>query len=78
LNEEKFSRNIARFEKELAEETERNKDDIIRLEALEKHSVERGKTYEKVKAAAAEAVKNLAVHEKWQVSLEERRRARRS
>jgi len=33
---------------------------------------------QKVKAAAAEAVKNLAVHEKWQVSLEERRRARRS
>lgn len=36
----------ARFEKELAEETERNKDDIAHLEALEKHYVERGKAYE--------------------------------
>jgi hypothetical protein len=36
----------ARYEKELAEETERNKDDIAHLEALEKHYVERGKAYE--------------------------------
>jgi len=36
----------ARYEKELAEETERNKDDITHLEALEKHYIERGKAYE--------------------------------
>ncbi|PSR72085.1 hypothetical protein PHLCEN_2v12066, partial [Hermanssonia centrifuga] len=78
LNEEEFTKNMDRIERELKEETERNKDDITHLEALEKHYKERCAAYEEVKAAAAEAVKDLASHEKQQVSLEERRKHAKS
>ena len=36
----------ARLEKELAAERERNKDDVLHLEALEKHYNERVEAYE--------------------------------
>ncbi|EGO05390.1 hypothetical protein SERLA73DRAFT_101211 [Serpula lacrymans var. lacrymans S7.3] len=74
LNEDSFSKAIERIAKELADETERNKDDITHLEMLEKHYTERGKAYEEVKAAAAVALKDLAAHEKQEVGLEERRK----
>ena len=41
---------------------------------LEDHYNERTKVYEEVKAAAIEASKDLAVHEKQQVNLEERKK----
>ncbi|KAL6304841.1 RecF/RecN/SMC [Sparassis latifolia] len=74
LNAEQYEKVMARTEKELADERERNRDDITHLELLEKHYAQRTAAYEEVKAAAAEAVKDLAVHEKQQVSLEERRK----
>lgn len=58
----------------MEEETERNKDDITHCQMLEDHYKERGKAYEEVKVAGAEAVKDLAVHEKQQVNLEERKK----
>ncbi|KAH9837376.1 RecF/RecN/SMC [Rhodofomes roseus] len=73
-NEEMFDKAIARYEKELAAERERNNDDVLHLEALEKHYNERVEAYEEVKAAAAEASKDLASHEKRQVGLDERRK----
>ncbi|KAH7886361.1 RecF/RecN/SMC N terminal domain-containing protein [Phlebopus sp. FC_14] len=73
-NEERFGAQIERYEKELAAETERNKDDITHLDMLEKHFEEREKAYEEVKAAAEEAVKDKADHEKQAVGLEERRK----
>ncbi|KAK7695127.1 hypothetical protein QCA50_002317 [Cerrena zonata] len=74
LGEEKFTEQIKDIEKELAEETEHNQEDIDHLEALEKHFKERSATYEEVKVAATEAMKDLTAHEKKQVSLEERRK----
>ncbi|TDL26418.1 hypothetical protein BD410DRAFT_783474 [Rickenella mellea] len=74
MTDEKLVNVIEALETELAEETERNKDDITHCELLEKHFEERGAAYEEVKAAAAEAVKDLAVHEKQQVNLEERKK----
>ncbi|KAG6333811.1 hypothetical protein ID866_5281 [Astraeus odoratus] len=73
-NEEKYNSQIERYEKELADERDRNKDDITHLEMLEKHFVEREQAYEEVKAAAEEAVKDQADHEKQAVGLEERRK----
>ncbi|PCH34299.1 RecF/RecN/SMC protein [Wolfiporia cocos MD-104 SS10] len=73
-NEEAYEKKIARLEKELAEETERNKDDIMHVEALQKHYDERATAYEEVKTAAAEAVKDLSAQEKKQVGLDERRK----
>ena len=58
----------------MAEETERNKDDITHCQMLEDHYNERTKVYEEVKSAAIEANKELAVHEKQQVNLEERKK----
>ncbi|KAF9237097.1 RecF/RecN/SMC [Melanogaster broomeanus] len=73
-NEEKFGVQIAKYQKELDAETERNKDDITHLDMLEKHFVEREKAYEEVKAAAEEAVKDQATHGKQAIGLEERRK----
>ncbi|KAG1748816.1 hypothetical protein EDD22DRAFT_981854 [Suillus occidentalis] len=74
-NDEQFAAQIVRtLEKELEDERERNKDDITHLELLEKHYKEREKAYEEVKAAAEEAAKDNAAHEKQSVSLEERRK----
>ncbi|KAG2746768.1 hypothetical protein P692DRAFT_201933204 [Suillus brevipes Sb2] len=73
-NDEQFAAQIEHLEKELEDERERNKDDITHLELLEKHYKEREKAYEEVKAAAEEAAKDNAAHEKQSVSLEERRK----
>ncbi|KIJ61386.1 hypothetical protein HYDPIDRAFT_70000, partial [Hydnomerulius pinastri MD-312] len=73
-NEERFAGSIARYEKELEGEREKNKDDITHLEMLEEHFVEREKAYEEVKTAAEEAIKDQAAHEKQAVGLEERRK----
>ncbi|TFY64633.1 hypothetical protein EVG20_g5880 [Dentipellis fragilis] len=72
--EEKNGKKKAKLEKDLAEERERNKDDIAHLKELEQHYEKRVKAYEEVKAAAAIAIKDLANHEKQEVGLEERRK----
>ncbi|ETW86671.1 hypothetical protein HETIRDRAFT_58645 [Heterobasidion irregulare TC 32-1] len=74
VNEEEFANRMTRIEKELTQEEEQNKDDVEHLAMLEKHYKERILAYEEVKAAAAEAVKDLAVHEKQAVGLEEKRK----
>ncbi|OJA20715.1 hypothetical protein AZE42_08198 [Rhizopogon vesiculosus] len=73
-NDEQFAAQIEHLEKELAEERERNKDDITHLEMLEKHYKERKKAYEEVKAAAEEAATDQSAREKQSVGLEERRK----
>ncbi|KAH8111883.1 RecF/RecN/SMC [Phellopilus nigrolimitatus] len=72
--DQQYAETIENLEGELADETERNKDDITHCQMLEEHYKERGRAYEEVKAAAAEAMKDLAVHEKQQVNLEERKK----
>ncbi|KAA1467870.1 hypothetical protein DENSPDRAFT_926927 [Dentipellis sp. KUC8613] len=74
LVDEKNGKKKGKLEKDLAEERERNKDDIAHLEKLEQHYEKRIKAYEEVKAAAAIAMKDLANHEKQEVGLEERRK----
>ncbi|KAN0127918.1 RecF/RecN/SMC N terminal domain containing protein [Lactarius tabidus] len=74
VNEKEAKQEIAQIEKELTEERERNKDDIAHLASLEKHYTERVQIYEEVKAAAAEALKEMAVYEKQEVGLEEKRK----
>ncbi|KAI9453551.1 RecF/RecN/SMC N terminal domain-containing protein [Lactarius psammicola] len=74
VNEKEAKQEIAQIEKELAEERERNKDDIAHLESLEKHYTERVQIYEEVKAAAAEALKEMAAYEKQEVGLDEKRK----
>ncbi|KAH9980780.1 RecF/RecN/SMC protein [Russula compacta] len=74
VSEKEVKQEIAHIEKELAEERERNKDDIAHLESLEKHYAERVQAYEEVKAAAAEALKEMATYEKQEVGLEEKRK----
>ncbi|OAX33539.1 hypothetical protein K503DRAFT_869495 [Rhizopogon vinicolor AM-OR11-026] len=73
-NDEQFAAQIEHLENELAEERERNKDDITHLEMLEKHYKERQKAYEEVKAAAEEAATDQSAREKQSVGLEERRK----
>ncbi|KAF8492752.1 RecF/RecN/SMC [Russula emetica] len=74
VSEKEVKQEIVRIEKELAEERERNKDDIAHLESLERHYAERVQAYEEVKAAAAEALKEMAAYEKQEVGLEEKRK----
>ncbi|KAH9058282.1 RecF/RecN/SMC N terminal domain-containing protein [Lactarius vividus] len=74
VNEKEAKQEIAQIEKELTDERERNKDDIAHLESLEKHYTERVQIYEEVKAAAAEALKEMAAYEKQEVGLEEKRK----
>ncbi|KZT08792.1 RecF/RecN/SMC protein [Laetiporus sulphureus 93-53] len=74
VNEEAYEKAMARLEKELADETERNRDDILHLELLQKHYDERCAAYEEVREAAAAAVKDLAAQEKKVVGLEERKK----
>lgn len=58
----------------MADETERNKDDVEHCKMLESHYEERGKAYEEVQAAAEDATKELKQREKTQVNLEERKK----
>ncbi|KAI0275213.1 RecF/RecN/SMC N terminal domain-containing protein [Gloeopeniophorella convolvens] len=74
VNEKEVEQDIAKIEKELADERERNKDDIAHLDSLEKHYDERVQAYEEVKTAVAEALKEMAVYEKQEVGLEEKRK----
>ncbi|GLB43651.1 putative SMC proteins Flexible Hinge domain containing protein [Lyophyllum shimeji] len=73
-NETEFEKTIAKLKKDLEEETNRNKDDILHLEQLRAHYQAREATYAEVKAAATEALKELATHEKEEVELQERRK----
>ncbi|KAF8079236.1 RecF/RecN/SMC N terminal domain-containing protein [Lyophyllum atratum] len=73
-NESEFEKTIAKLTKDLEDETARNQDDILHLEQLRAHYQDREATYAEVKAAATEALKELARHEKEEVSLQERRK----
>ncbi|KZT43906.1 RecF/RecN/SMC protein, partial [Sistotremastrum suecicum HHB10207 ss-3] len=68
-NQKGFQHDIAQLEAELADETERNKDDLAHAEELQVHFDERVAIYE-----APEAVKNLSVHEKQEVGLQEKKK----
>ncbi|KAJ6609837.1 RecF/RecN/SMC [Mycena sp. CBHHK59/15] len=70
--EEESLRDVDTYEKELADEQERNRDDKTHVELLRKNYVEREKTYKEVQDAAAAAVQELAHHEKQAVELHER------
>ncbi|KAI0297565.1 RecF/RecN/SMC protein, partial [Multifurca ochricompacta] len=74
VSEKEVKQEITQIEKDLLEERERNKDDIAHLESLEKHYKERVQAYEEIKAAAAEALKEMATYEKQEVGLEEKRK----
>ncbi|EED77064.1 predicted protein, partial [Postia placenta Mad-698-R] len=74
MNAEAFEKKIEGLESDLENEQEQNRDDIEHYEALKKHYNERVAIYEEVKAAAAEAMKDLAAQEKQQVSLDEKRK----
>ncbi|KAF8899368.1 hypothetical protein BD779DRAFT_1607830 [Infundibulicybe gibba] len=74
VNEDKLNVKMEGFKRELAEETDRNKDDIAHLELLHEHYQKREKAYDEVQAAAAEATEDLASHEKREVGLQERRK----
>ncbi|KAF9487486.1 RecF/RecN/SMC protein [Pleurotus eryngii] len=72
--DEELRKSIAKLKADLAELVERNKDDITHYNMLTEHYAERERAYEGVRAAAAEATKDLAKQEKEEVSLSERRK----
>ncbi|KAI8990648.1 RecF/RecN/SMC protein [Trametes punicea] len=74
VNEAQLEEKIAKIERALQEERERNQDDITHLEMLQNHYNEKCEAFEQVKKAAAEAVKDLVAREKSQISLEEKRK----
>ncbi|OCH95713.1 RecF/RecN/SMC protein [Obba rivulosa] len=74
VNEDKYTKDIEQTDKELKDETERNRGDITHLEMLEKHYEERCTLYDEVKAAAALASTELKDHEKQQIAFEEKRK----
>jgi len=61
-------------QKLLEEETERNKDNIAHVEALQKHYDERVVAYEEVKRHAGDVMKTLQAREKEEVGLQERKK----
>ncbi|KAF8640540.1 hypothetical protein AX17_000202 [Amanita inopinata Kibby_2008] len=65
---------MQKFQKELEDETEKNRDDITHLEMLKKHYEGLEKAYAEVQAAATEALKDLASHEKKEINLQERKK----
>ncbi|KAF8707321.1 hypothetical protein AX14_013615 [Amanita brunnescens Koide BX004] len=71
---EKLEDRMKKLERDLIEETEKNKDDITHFEMLQRHYDEREKAYAEVQAAATEAVKDLALHERKEVGLQERKK----
>ncbi|KAJ7084309.1 RecF/RecN/SMC [Mycena belliarum] len=71
IAEEESIRNVV---SQLADEQDRNRDDMTHVELLRKNYVEREKTYKVVQDAAAAAVQELAHHEKQEVELNERRK----
>ncbi|KAJ7096401.1 RecF/RecN/SMC [Mycena epipterygia] len=74
IAEEESLRNVTEFEKQLADEQERNRDDVTHVELLRKNYIEREKIYKEVQDAAAAAVQELAHHEKQEVEFKERRK----
>ncbi|KAJ6593824.1 RecF/RecN/SMC [Mycena capillaripes] len=72
--EEESLRNVEQYGKDLADEQERNRDDMTHVELLRKNYVEREKIYQEVQDAAAAAVQELAHHEKQEVEFKERRK----
>ncbi|KAJ7262256.1 RecF/RecN/SMC [Mycena haematopus] len=72
--EEQSLRKVNQYEKELADEQERYKDDVAHIELLRTNYEEREKTYKVVQDAAAAAVQELAHHEKQEVEFKERRK----
>ncbi|PFH48128.1 hypothetical protein AMATHDRAFT_150602 [Amanita thiersii Skay4041] len=71
---EKLEGKMEKLQNELAEETEKNKDDITHLEMLGKHYEEREKAYAELQMAATEGVRDLANHEKKEINLQERKK----
>ncbi|GJJ13220.1 hypothetical protein Clacol_007471 [Clathrus columnatus] len=74
LNEEKYNDVVAKTQKSLDDETERNKDNISHFEALEKHYNDRVTAYEEIKRYVGEVMKTLQNKEKDEVSLQERKK----
>ncbi|KAF8633608.1 hypothetical protein AX15_001396 [Amanita polypyramis BW_CC] len=74
ITEEQLEARMTKLERDLADESEKNKDDITHFEMLQKHYEERERAYKEVQAAAAEAVKDLASHERKEINLEERKK----
>ncbi|KAJ7188350.1 RecF/RecN/SMC [Mycena filopes] len=72
--EEDSLRSVAQFKQELADEQDRNRDDMTHVELLRTDYVEREKTYQVVQDAAAAAVQDLAHHEKQEVEYKERKK----
>lgn len=70
--EEGYQAKEVKLKKELAAETEKNKDDIAHLKLLQKHFQEREEAYQEVKEAAEEANKELTGKEKQEVQLQEK------
>ncbi|TFK56417.1 hypothetical protein OE88DRAFT_1741296 [Heliocybe sulcata] len=73
-NEERFTDQLAEVEEKLAHLREQNQDDVTHLDLLRKHYDEREAAYAEVRAAAEEAHKDLAAHERQAVGLEEKRK----
>ncbi|KZV88820.1 RecF/RecN/SMC protein [Exidia glandulosa HHB12029] len=71
---EAASTTVEETKRELQEETERHGDDVAEAQDLEAHYEERLKLYEEVKKHSAAIMKNLGVHEKQEVGLEERKK----
>ncbi|KAJ7703280.1 RecF/RecN/SMC [Mycena rosella] len=74
IAEEESEEHVKRYEKELADEQERNRDDMTHVELLRANYSEREKIYKEVQEAAAAAVQELAQHEKQEVEYKERRK----
>ncbi|KAJ7072399.1 RecF/RecN/SMC [Mycena amicta] len=72
LAEEESNRQVQQYEKDLAAEQEKNKDDVSHVQMLKDDFEERKKTYKEVQEKAAAVAQELAQHQKQQVQLEER------
>ncbi|KAF8801470.1 hypothetical protein BYT27DRAFT_7309999 [Phlegmacium glaucopus] len=72
--EAKLSAQIEQLKQDLAEETDKNKDDVKHLALLRQHYEEREKTYVEVQTAAALAVEDLTANERQEIGLQERRK----
>ncbi|KAF8210152.1 RecF/RecN/SMC protein [Mycena galopus ATCC 62051] len=72
--EEQGVRHVTQYEKDLADEQERNKDDVAHVEQLRVNYQEREANYKEVQDAAAAAAQELAHYEKQEVEFKERRK----
>ncbi|XP_006453917.1 hypothetical protein AGABI2DRAFT_181926 [Agaricus bisporus var. bisporus H97] len=69
-----FEAQLAKHQKDLAAETEKNQDDITHLKMLNKHYKEREAAYQEVKEAAEGASRELTGKEKQEVQLLEKQK----